>query len=151
MKKHNVKYMLIGDYTGKIDAKGRMIVPSQFRKNCEEDETFVVKRNIYDKALDLYPGKAWKEEVVRFTEKLNPYNRTHAALLREYYRGTAEVVLDASGRILLPKRLLEFAGITKAVVIAGAGDKMVIWDEEAYRATTMTQEAFEDLVAKELG
>lgn len=143
--------MLIGDYTGKIDAKGRMIVPSQFRKNCAEDEIFVLKRNVYDKALDLYPAVAWKEEVARFSEKLNPYNRTHAALLREYYRGTAEVVLDGSGRILLPKRLLEFAGITKSVVVAGAGDKMVIWDEEAYEAATMPQDVFEDLVAKELG
>lgn len=143
--------MFIGDYTGKIDAKGRLIVPSQFRKYCQEDETFVVKQNIYDKALDLYSGKAWKEEVTRFTEKLNPYNRAHAVLLREYYRGTAEVCLDGSGRILIPKRLLEFAGIAKMVIIAGVGEKIVIWGEESYRATEMTQEDFEDLVAKELG
>lgn len=143
--------MFIGDYTGKIDAKGRMIVPSQFRRHCEETETFVVKQNIYDKALDLYSGKAWKEELARFTEKLNPYNRSHAALLREYYRGTAEVGLDSSGRILIPKRLLGFAGITKTVIVAGAGDRIVIWDEAAYQATEMTQETFENLVAKELG
>lgn len=142
--------MFVGDYTGKIDAKGRMIVPSQFRKYCDEGETFVVKQSIYDKALDLYAGQDWKEEVCRFTEKLNRYNPTHSALLREYYRGTAEVVLDGSGRILIPKRLLDFAGISKAVVVAGAGDKMVIWDEQTYKATEMTQEAFEDLVAKEL-
>lgn len=143
--------MFVGDYAGKIDAKGRMIVPSQFRKNCEEGASFVLKQNVYDKALDLYPGKSWKEEVARFTENLNSYNRTHAKLIREYYRGTAEVTLDGSGRILLPKRLLDFAGITKAVIVAGVGEKMTIWDEQAYDATAMEQEDFEELVAKTLG
>ncbi|PVX50935.1 division/cell wall cluster transcriptional repressor MraZ [Balneicella halophila] len=143
--------MFIGDYTGKVDAKGRMIIPSQFRKNCNEGETFVVKQSIYDKSLDLFPAEAWKEEVARFTEKLNRYNRYHDKLIREYYRGTAEVSLDSSGRILLSQRLLDYAGIIKEVVVAGVGEKIVIWDKQSYDATEMTQEEFEDLIAKELG
>lgn len=143
--------MFIGDYSGKIDAKGRLIIPSQFRKNWEGEEAFVVKQNIYDKALDLYPANAWKEEVARFTEKLNPYNRAHAALIREYYRGTAEVFFDNSGRVLIPKRLLDFVGITKEVIVVGVGEKIMIWDKQEYEKSAMTQDSFEDLVAKELG
>ncbi len=104
--------MFVGDYSGKIDVKGRMIIPSQFRKNCVGVEQFVVKRSIYDKvkrsiydkALDVFPVTTWDEEVARLRERLNPYNPKHSALLREFYRGTAEVALDSAGRVLLPKR-----------------------------------------------
>ncbi len=143
--------MFVGDYSGKIDAKGRMIIPSQFRKNCAGVESFVIKKNIYDKALDVFPVTTWNEEVSRFRERLNPYNPKHAALLREFYRGTAEVSLDGSGRVLIPRRLLDFVNISKSVVIVGVGEKMVIWDEEIYESTQMSQGDFEKLVAEELG
>lgn len=143
--------MFIGDYTGNVDAKARVIIPSQFRKNCKGTELFVIKRNVYEKALDLYPLEAWKEEVARFTAKLNPYNRLHTTLIREFYRGVAEVSLDSSGRILLPKRLMEYASIEKKVIVAGVGDKITIWDEATYEAQELSQDAFEDLLSKELG
>lgn len=143
--------MFIGDYTGKVDAKARIIIPSQFRKNCKGTESFVIKRNVYEKALDLYPLEAWKEEVTRFTAKLNSYNRLHTTLIHEFYRGVAEVSLDASGRILLPKRLMEYASIKKEVIMVGVGDKIIIWDEAIYEAQELSQDAFEDLLSKELG
>ncbi len=143
--------MFVGDYSGKIDAKGRVIIPSQFRKNCGGVEQFVVKRSIYDKALDVFPVTTWNEEVARLREKLNPYNPKHSALLREFYRGTAEVALDSAGRVLLPKRLLESVGISRSVVIVGVGEKMVIWDENIYEQSMMSQEDFEKLVTEELG
>ncbi len=143
--------MFVGDYSGKIDAKGRMIIPSQFRKNCLEEVSFILKRSIYDKSLDLYTGEAWKAEAKRLGEMLNSYNREHAALLREYYRGAVELNLDASGRILLPKRLLDFAEITKEVVIVGVGEKMVVWSEQNYESIAVAQGDFEELVGKILG
>lgn len=143
--------MFIGDYSGKIDAKGRVIIPAQFRRNCEGGERFVLKRNVYDKALDLYLYRAWVEELERFQSRLNPYNRMHNTLLREYCRGTAEVALDASGRILLPKKLLAYAEVEREVVIAGLGDKMVVWSEAVYEKMALSQDEFEENFAKTLG
>ncbi len=151
LRSKSIRVMFVGDYLGKIDAKSRLIIPSQFRKNCEGEDTFVVKRNIYDKALDVFPAKTWGEEVARFRERLNAYNPKHSALLREFYRGTAELTLDGAGRILMPKRLLESVGISKSVVVVGVGEKMVIWDEETYENSAMSQDDFEKLVMEELG
>ncbi len=92
-----------------------------------------------------------QKEAKRFSEMLNPYNREHAALLREYYRGAVELTLDASGRVLLPKRLLDFAEITKEIVIVGVGERMVVWSEQNYEAVAVAQDNFEDLVSKVLG
>lgn len=143
--------MFIGDYNGNMDAKGRLIIPSQFRKNCEGELRFILKKNIYDQALDLYPYKSWINEMETFRSKLNLYDKTHNTLLREYCRGTAEVSIDRSGRILLPKTLIEYAQIDKKVIIAGAGDKIVIWSKVIYESVALPQNDFEEILAKTLG
>ncbi len=143
--------MFVGEYSVKIDAKSRLLIPSQFRRNCGGEEMFVVKKSLYDTALDVFPATEWKTEVERFKEQLKSFNPKHLAMLREFYRGTAELSLDNTGRILMPKRLLEAVGISKAVVLVGQGDKMVIWDEETYENSAMSQEDFEKLVMEELG
>lgn len=143
--------MFIGDYSGKVDVKGRMIIPSQFRKNCKGGERFVLKQNVFSQALDLYPYEEWAEELVRFKERLNFYNPAHSKLLIEYCRGVAEILLDKSGRILLPKRMVEYAGIEKCVVVVGAVEKIMIWDEKTYEAEQLSQTDFENLLVKTLG
>lgn len=143
--------MFIGDYNGNMDTKGRLIIPSQFRKNCEGELRFILKKNIYDQALDLYPYKSWINEMETFRSKLNLYDKTHNILLREYCRGTAEVSIDRTGRILLPKNLIEYAQIDKKVIIAGAGDKIVIWSKFIYESVALPQNDFEEILAKTLG
>ena len=63
---------------------------------------------------------------------LNPYNKEHNTFLRGFYKGTAEVVLDSTNRLLIPKRLLEETGIAKESVLAGQDGKIEVWAKEAY-------------------
>ena len=84
-------------------------------------------------------------------EKLNPYNKEHSKLLRAYYRGTAEVTLDASNRLLLPKRLLDLADIDKEICMSGQDKKIEIWSKAVYDSNGIDEEEFSNLAEKLLG
>jgi MraZ protein len=99
----------------------------------------------------LYPYDEWERQIALLRSKTNPYNRAHAEFLREFFKGTAEILLDGNNRILLPKRLLEWATIKADVILAGQDDKIVIWDKQTYESQSLSDEAFASLAEKILG
>ena len=124
----------IGDYTCKIDEKGRTMLPAAFKKvmPAEARDSFVIKKDIYEKCLVLYPLNEWERQVEIIRANLNPYNKEHNEFLRRFYKGTAEVMLDSANRLLIPKRLLDEAGIAREAVLAGQDGKIEVWAKEAY-------------------
>jgi MraZ protein len=114
-------------------------------------DRFVVKKSIFDKSLMMYPYEEWERQIANLRLKINPYNRAHAEFLREFFKGTAEITLDNNNRILIPKRLLEWAEIKTDVVLAGQDDKIVIWDKQRYESQSLSDEAFAALAEKILG
>lgn len=143
----------IGDFPVKLDAKGRAVFPTAFKKQLSQEagERFVVKRDLFEHCLVLYPMDEWLRQIEIIRARLNPYNRDHNRFLRGFYRGTAELTLDASNRFLLPRRLLDAAGIDKDVVMAGQDHKIEIWDKEKYETLTPDDEEFADLAQQILG
>lgn len=146
-------HSFIGDYTCKIDAKGRVLLPSAFKRQMPENskDSFVVKKDIYENCLILYTIDEWEKQNEVLRSKLNPYNKEHSKLLREYYRGTAEVALDSSNRLLLPKRLLDQAGIDKEICMSGQDKKIEIWSKEVYDSNGIDEDEFSSLAQKLLG
>ena len=146
-------HSFIGDYICKIDPKGRVLLPSAFKKQMPENsrDTFVVKKDIYEKCLILYTIDEWEKQNELLRQKLNPYNKEHSKLLRAYYRGTAEITLDASNRLLFPKRLLELAEIGKEICMSGQDKKIEIWSKELYESNGIDESEFGDLAEKILG
>ncbi len=143
----------IGDYHCKLDSKGRVALPAAFRKQMAVDlnDGFVVKRDVYDKCLVLYPMKEWERQNKLIRSKTNPFNKEHNRFLRMFYSGTAELQADATQRILLPKRLLDFAGIDGEAVLAGQFGKIEIWSPGNYESFTRADDEFADLAEKILG
>lgn len=143
----------IGDYPCRLDAKGRVSIPSVFRKLFVKasENRFVLRKNIYEKCLDLYPMEEWQRQLDLIRSRMNPYNRKHSEFLREFYRGTAEVEVDGNGRILIPSRLADYAGLQKEVVLAGQDGKIEIWNRDAYEKASLTDEEFMDLANDVLG
>lgn len=123
---------LLGEFDCKLDAKGRLMVPSNLKKQLPEveKEGLVVNRG-FEKHLVIYPKKVW-EGIVAELSKLNPYEKKTREFIRFFTRGATELNVDAAGRILLPKALLEFAGITSEVILACQFDKIEVWDKLAY-------------------
>lgn len=140
----------IGDYTAKVDAKGRVVLPSAFKKQLDTaaNERFVVKKDVFENCLVIFPMDEWERQVAIIRSKLNPYNREHNRFLRGFYKGTAELALDSNNRILIPKRLLDLIEVDKDVVLAGQDGKIELWSQKVYDAIHEDEDEFAALAEK---
>lgn len=115
-----------------LDSKGRLAVPTRYRdellKTASGHLIATVNPVEHDHCLLLYPLPEW-EEIERKLVKLPTLNATTRRLQRLLIGHATELELDGNGRILLPPPLREFAGLDKAVVMIGQGNKFEIWDE----------------------
>ncbi|MEA3318122.1 MAG: division/cell wall cluster transcriptional repressor MraZ [Bacteroidota bacterium] len=143
----------IGDYNCKIDTKGRVTFPSALKKqmNSASQERFVIKKDIFEKCLVLFPIDEWDRQNKIIRNKLNPYNQEHNKFLRNFYRGSAEVVLDGNNRMLIPKRLLNLVEIKKDAILAGQDGKIEIWSNELYESFEEDGGDFAALAEKIMG
>jgi MraZ protein len=124
---------LIGVYEVTIDAKGRLLLPVSFKKQLQAKlkKGFVVKRSVFQKCLEFYSMDEW-ETLVKDVNKLNRFRKKNADFIRMFNAGVKPVELDATGRLLLPKDLLTFAGISKNLVMSAAVNMIEIWDKDRY-------------------
>jgi MraZ protein len=143
----------IGDYSCKLDVKGRVMLPSAFKKHlsAEAQNKFVVKKDIFEKCLVLYPMDEWDRQTTILRAKINPYNKEHNKFLRGFYRGTAELELDTNNRLLMPRRLIDLVEIGREVIMAGQDDRIEIWAKDQYGKVASGEDEFADLAEKILG
>lgn len=127
---------LIGTYECKADAKGRLMISSAFKKQLSPilQEGFVLKRAVFQSCLELYPMQEWNE-VMRKMNALNRFVKKNNDFIRRFTAGVKVVELDASGRLLIPKDLCQFASIKKQVVLSSAINIIEIWDKDSYEQT----------------
>lgn len=143
---------LIGEYECKIDAKGRFMLPAGLKKQLppEVQDRFVINRG-FEKCLVLYPQNVWKvisDEV----NQLNLYNRKNRDFVRYFYRGAIELILDSVNRLLLPKQLVEYAGIEKEIVLFAFSNRVEIWAKDAYERLQISEpEDFSTLAEEVMG
>lgn len=124
---------LIGTYECKIDAKGRLMLPSALKKQLLPvlEGGFVLKRAVFQPCLELYPMKQWNELMVK-VNSLNRFNKKNNDFIRRFTAGVKIIEVDANGRLLVPKDLLSFAGLQKELVLSSAIDIIEIWDKNKY-------------------
>ncbi len=122
----------LGEFECKLDVKGRMMVPSNLRKQLPEaeHEGLVINRG-FEKHLVIYPRKEW-DLILEDLAKLNQYEKKNRDFIRYFTRGATEIIPDAAGRILFPKTLLDYAGIGTEVVLTGNLNKIEVWAQSAY-------------------
>ena len=143
-----------GDTLGKVDDKGRVVLPAIFREEFvragEEDMTMVVKKNVQGTCLNLFTRAAWDQECDKVLEGLDPeLNPDHAAFWSKFNAGVYYVVPDGKlGRLNIPSELLEKVGITKEVVFAGVGYKIELWSRERREASLMSDDQFRETAAR---
>ena len=127
---------LIGSYECKVDAKGRLMMSSAFKKQLSPilQEGFVVKRAVFQPCLELYPMQEWNEVMLK-VNTLNRFVKKNNDFIRRFTAGVRVIELDASGRLLIPKDLCQFAGIQKQIVLSSAINIIEIWDKDNYEKT----------------
>ena len=144
---------LIGTYECKADAKGRLMFSSAFKKQLSSvlQEGFVVKRSVFQPCLELYPMQEWNLMMEKIN-KLNRFVKKNNDFIRRFTAGVKVVELDASGRLLIPKDLYQFAGIEKQIVLSSAVNIVEIWDKNRYeKAIDDAAVDFADLAEEVMG
>ena len=123
----------IGTFECKIDDKGRIKIPALLAKQMENfgDETFVVKRSVFQASLEVYPLTRW-DFLMEKVNKLNRFVKKNADFIRIFTAGVKTVEIDKAGRIQISRDLVAFAKLEKEIVLTSAGDFFEIWDKEAY-------------------
>ncbi|MCH5310687.1 MAG: division/cell wall cluster transcriptional repressor MraZ [Prevotella sp.] len=145
----------LGNIEAKLDAKGRVFFPSTFRKQLQAagEERLVMRKDIFQQCLTLYPESVWYEQLDALRAKLNRWNKEQQMIYRQYLAEAEILQLDGNGRFLIGKRYLQMAGMTQDVRFIGMGDCIEIWSNDKTEKPFMEPEAFgaalEEIMGKE--
>ena len=124
--------MFRGGSTVKLDAKGRLALPTRYRPLISERfEGQLVLTASEDGCVNAYPLPVWEEiqhQLVRIPNK-DPRVRVVQRMMMGH---ASDVEMDGNGRILVSPRLREFANLDKSVSLVGMGEKFEIWDEDTW-------------------
>lgn len=134
-----------------LDTKGRMAMPAKYRDRLQDlcGGQLVITVDRDDRCLLVYPLPEW-EEIERKLAKLPSLNKQARRLQRLLIGHATECELDSAGRILLPPKLREYAGLDKQVMLLGQVNKFELWDEQAWNAIWLSEEAGEEGLSVEL-
>ena len=146
-------HTLIGSYECKADVKGRLMLPVDLKKQLASSLSsgFVLKRAVFQPCIELYSLVEWKS-LMQKVNKLNRFKKKNNDFIRAFTAGVRFIELDASGRILIPKELIAFAGITKDIILTSAVNIIEIWDKDKYeKAIDDASSDFADLAEDVMG
>ena len=112
--------MFIGEFSCKVDNKGRLMMPIKFREHLENEE-FVITRGL----------ERWSELEARLKE-LKMTNSKHRAYQRFILSAATKLSLDNQGRLSIPASLMKYSEIEKNAIVTGSDDRIEIWSEEKW-------------------
>jgi MraZ protein len=142
----------ISEFKCKLDPKGRLVLPAKFKAALPETlGNELVLRRGEDPCIVVYPKVEFKK-LYNKVSALSDFNPTERKFKRQFLSGLSEVELDNSGRFLIVKQMLEWAGIDKEAILVGMGTNIEIWDPVKYQQySSMDHEEFSGLAEKFLG
>ena len=132
---------LLGKHYNSLDAKGRLIIPAQFRENLAETDsaTLVVTNDVFDKCICAYTASQWKDLV----DKVKPLPQSSDAVkyyMRRVIGSAVKCGLDKQGRILISPALRKDAGLNNEIVLIGLENRIEIWDTAEFEGATEPSE-----------
>ena len=114
-----------------LDPKDRITVPSEYRTALAEG---IVLMKGLEPCVEVWPALAAEAMESGTLSGLNPLSRDARRLQRRFFNHSATSKLDSAGRVLVPKKLIEHAGLDGRCVISGMGSKLEIWSPEEWLA-----------------
>jgi len=128
----NYDFLFIGDYTHAVDTKNRVAIPSSFRRNFPTGtEDHIALLRGATGCIEAHVRPEWRSYAQRF-RNLGRYNKEDLVLRRLLFSGTNEIELDGQMRVLLPKALMEMAGIGTEARFIGQGSFFEIWNPQRF-------------------
>jgi MraZ protein len=136
--------MLLGEYDHTLDDKNRLTLPAKLREQLGEE--VVITRGL-DGCLFLYSKTAFAVLAER-VGTLDPFSPDTRTMQRYFFTGSPPLELDRQGRMVIPAKLLERAGIGREVTVAGVYDHLEIWDRAAWREQRNAEGSAEDVAER---
>lgn len=121
--------MYIGRYYHRLDAKGRVSLPKEFREQVMDGA--IITRGL-DGCLSIYDKSTW-EKKLQTLDALTDTKRAHREYVRYLTNDAMKIAVDALGRIRIERFLIDCARLSTRVVFVGSLDRIELWDETVYR------------------
>ena len=143
----------LGNMDAKADAKGRVFVPAIFRKSLqtEGEEYLVLRKDIFQECLVLYPGTVWEKEIETLRSNLSKWNREQQQIFRQFVLDAERLEMDSSGRILIPKRYLKMVSIDNEIRFLGVDNTIEVWSKEKLQNPLVEPEEFSSKIEELMG
>lgn len=136
--------IFVGEYSATIDDKGRIVLPSVFKKAMGEMslDFVILEKNRLGNCLDIHTEQRWIEKVNQFQSKLNSLNPVHDKLLQAYFQNFTRIGVAENGRINIPDAFLRFANLKKKVRFVGMRTTIRLVDDSEISEPEITNEDY---------
>jgi len=139
--------MFFGEYEYKVDEKGRLALPSKFRREMKEG---VILAKGEEKCITVYSLSEWKRLADSLAAKvITPANRRK--LNRALFGSAVQLSFDGQGRLVLPASLRTYAGISDTVMVVGVNNRVELWNNELWKAEKASAEEQASQIIESLG
>lgn len=134
--------MFIGRINAKLDAKGRVFVPANYRKILAGNETLVGRMDAANNYLVVYTEEVWEQKFNSLQSRLDEWNSKDNDRLMQFFEGAVELSIDSQGRLLVPKIQKGKMNVNAELTFVGMGDRFAIWDKDVYDEYCKGREPF---------
>jgi MraZ protein len=141
--------LFAGIYNATIDDKGRVVLPSAFKKALGDMpvDYVILEKNRLGRCLDIHPVGAWEKKVEAFEASMRKStNPKHYKMLRVFYRSFTQVGIAANGRINIPNEFLEYADLKMKVTFLGMGSSISLSSSASFESEDVSDEEYLDML-----
>ena len=131
----------IGKYEVKVDAKGRIFIPSAYRKllSGEDKERIVARKDADNDCIVFYPEEVWNKKLAELREKLDEWNPEDQMLLLGFTEDAEWLDIDSQGRVLLSNKSRQSIGLANnEVFFIGMIDRFAVWSKTRYEQVKLS-------------
>ena len=134
----------LGNIEAKTDQKGRVFLPSVFRKELQAsgEERLVMRMDVHEKCLMLFPESVWNAKMDAMFSNADEWDAVEKKVVRMYMADVEILQLDGNGRILIPARYLKEAEIDSTVRFIGLNHKIELWAPHNLEKPKLSQDEF---------
>jgi MraZ protein len=136
-----------GQYEHSLDAKDRLTIPARWRGALADG---IVLFADLDPCVSIFPPSAYDRMTERYLAPLSPFSRDGRMMKRRFHASSSDEVLDAAGRVRLPRQMIDRAGLGRTCVVVGVDDHIEVWSPERWAAEQSEIEAQTDRMARDL-
>lgn len=133
----------VGEYQVTFSGQGRIIVPKKIREALGGGKTFTLTKG-FESCLSGFRNSDWEKAASILISQSTLENRKEETK-RHLFSSAAIIEIDTQGRFVIPKNLLDYAGLKNNATIIGVGDHFEIWEPQRWEKYLVTLKKTEQL------